>query len=68
MNTIRREEWFALNRAQRHVEIAKRLQELYDIEQGKHPLSGTKEQGQLTDIKVAHEKFILSTVDWEQAN
>ena len=58
--------WQALSRKDKLSNLTACLQEIYDIEHGKHTLSGKPQQGRLTGIKKELEEFALNVVDWEK--
>jgi len=58
--------WASLSKQRKKEEIERCLQQLVDIESGKHNLSGTKEQGRLAQVKKDLERFILQTLEWEK--
>ncbi len=56
---ITKDEWLKLPEPEQIKVLEKCLRELLDIDQGKHKLSYTKEQGKLIDIKQEQEHFIF---------
>ena len=61
-----KELWLSLSEDKKKETFREWLQQIYDIEKGRHRLSGTKEQGKLSQIRKDLEKLILSTLEWER--
>lgn len=62
---ITKEVWDGLTRAQKDARLRNALSELCDIDDGKHALSGTPEQGRLTQIRIDLEQLVLQITEWE---
>lgn len=63
---ITKEVWLSYPQEKKKQEIESCLRQIVDIEEGKHNLSGTKEQGRLSQVRKDLETFILNTLDWER--
>ena len=59
--------WHTLSEAEKKSEVVKTLTQLYTIEQGKHTLSGKRQQGRLANVKKDLEAFLINTAEWESS-
>lgn len=62
---ITKEVWDGLTQVQKQERLRVALSELCDIDDGKHALSGTPEQGRLTQIRIDLEQLVLQITEWE---
>ena len=60
-----KEDWFKLTFEQKTGEVSNRLQQLIEIEKGRHPLYNQKDQGRLCTIKKELTEEIFQTIEWE---
>ena len=65
---ITKEIWSGLTQAQKNVRVTEALTSLCEIEQGKHALQGTPEQGKISVIKKDLEHLVLNFIEWETPN
>jgi hypothetical protein len=63
---ITKEVWDGLTRTLKDQRLREALTELCDIDDGKHALSGTPEQGRLTQIRTDLEQVVLQIIEWEK--
>jgi hypothetical protein len=68
LNSLTKETWRAKPLPDKVNIMSEVLQELYDIDKGKHKLHGSNEAGGLCNVKKYLENFISKTLEWEQDN
>lgn len=57
--------WFSLSKDDRKKKVVECLDQLHDIQNKKHPLSGKYDQGRLANVKKDLEAFLINTAEWE---
>lgn len=62
---VTRDVWFSLSDKDKLSKVVECLNQINDIETGKHQLSGTPTQGRLCHVKKDLEKFLVNTALWE---
>lgn len=61
-----KEIWSTLSEQDKKKQIREWLQQVADIDHGRHQLSGSKEQGKLSAVKKDLETLIIKTLEWEK--
>lgn len=55
----------SLSKAEKKAKMVEALTLLYNIDNGKHPLSNKLDQGRLPKVKKDTEAFIIDATQWE---
>lgn len=58
--------WSVLDEKSKKKQLREWLQQLADIEHGRHALCGKPDQGKLCTVKKDLESLVIATVEWEK--
>lgn len=61
-----KEIWSTLNEKDKKKQLTDWLQQLADIEHGRHELYGKPEQGKLSKVKQDLQALVIKTLEWEK--